>query len=306
MQLSRFKSSVKGFCTCPPKYNLNTYLGRCGHECIYCYATKFPSFNGPPIPRTLLVGQIEAIAKNTKPKLPVMISDCTDPYQPLERKHQITRNCIEALAKNGFPLLIVTKSDLVTRDIDLFRKTSTVVSMTITTIRENIAKRIEPNAPAPEKRISALQKIIDMGIPATVRIDPIIPYVNDDLDEFGMLVSTLAGIGIRQVTISTVKAVRGFFMKIKQVLPEKHEKIIKEYEDAEWLTGYKYLASDKRKAIVNKLRPIVIKHGLEFAACREGLPELNTALCDGSEYCRTTELTRHMESIKPSSSSQNA
>jgi len=305
MQLSRFNSSVKGFCTCPPKYNLNTYLGRCGHECIYCYATKFPTFNGPPIPRIVLVEQIEAMAKNTKLKLPVMISDCTDPYQPLEREHQITRRCIQALVEYGFPLLIVTKSDMVTRDVDLFRKTSTAVSITITTINEDIAKRIEPNAPAPEKRINALQKIIASGIPATVRIDPIIPYVNDDPDEFERLVSALADVGVRQVTISTVKPVKGFFTKIKQVLPEKHEKIVKAYEDAEWLMGYKYLAADRRKAIVNKLRPVVIKRGLEFAACREGLPELNTGLCDGSDYCRTTELTRHIELSKRVSSSQN-
>jgi DNA repair photolyase len=306
MQLSRFNSSVKGFCTCLPKYNLNTYLGRCGHGCIYCYATKFPTFNGPLMPRTVLVEQIEAIAKNTKLKLPVMISDCTDPYQPLERAHQITRKCIQALIEYGFPLLIVTKSDMVTRDVDLLRKTSTVVSVTVTTIREDIAKRIEPNAPAPERRISALQKIIDAGIPATVRIDPIIPYVNDDPGEFERLVFTLADIGVRQVTISTVKPVRGFFTKIKLVLPEKYEKIVKVYEDAEWLMGYKYLAADKRRAIVNRLRPIVIKRGLEFAACREGLPELNTALCDGSDYCRTTELTRHIELSKQVSSSQNA
>ncbi|HVP92610.1 MAG TPA: radical SAM protein [Acidobacteriota bacterium] len=296
MQLSRFNSSVKGFCTCPPKYNLNTYLGCCGHECIYCYATKFPTFNGPPIPRVVLVEQIVAMAKNTKLKLPVMISDCTDPYQPLEREHQITRKCIKALVDHGFPLLIVTKSDMVTRDVDLFGKTSTAVSITITTINEDIAKRIEPNAPAPEKRISALQKVIASGIPATVRIDPIIPYVNDDPDEFERLVSTLADVGIRQVTISTVKPVRGFFTKIEQALPEKHEKIVKEYEDAEWLMGYKYLAAEKRKAIVNKLRPIVLKHGLDFAACREGFPELNTTTCDGTAHCQTiTTLTKYIK-----------
>jgi DNA repair photolyase len=295
MQLSRFKSSIKGFCTCPPKYNLNTYLGRCGHECIYCYATKFPTFNGPPMPRTALIEQIEAMAKNTTVKLPVMISDCTDPYQPLEREHQITRRCVQALVKHGFPLLIVTKSDTVTRDVDLFRKTPTVVSMTITTINEDTAKRIEPNAPTPEKRINALKKIIDAGIPATVRIDPIIPYVNDDPSEFERLVSTLADMGIKQVTISTVKPVRGFFMKVKQVFPEKHEKIVKAYEDAEWLMGYKYLAAEKRKAIVNKLRPIVIKRGLEFAACREGFQELNTTRCDGTTYCENAGLANYIK-----------
>lgn len=294
MQLSRFKSSVKGFCTCPPKYSLNTYLGRCGHECIYCYAIKFPSFNGPPTPRLALVEHIEAMAKNTKLKLPVMISDCTDPYQPLEKTYEVTRKCIRLLVEFGFPLLVVTKSGMVTRDVDLFKKTSTVVSLTVTTINENIAKQIEPNAPTPEKRISALQKIVSAGIPATARIDPIIPYVNDDPSEFDGLVSTLAGIGVRQVTVSTVKPVRGFFTKIGQVLPEKHRKIIKAYEDAEWMMGYKYLAEKKRRAIINNLKPIVLKHGMEFAACREGFPELNTAKCDGTAYCENAGLTKYI------------
>jgi DNA repair photolyase len=236
------------------------------------------------------------MAKNTKSKLPVMISDCTDPYQPLEEVHQITRKCIQALVEYGFPLLIVTKSDLAARDIDLFKKTSTVVSITVTTIKEETAKQIEPNAPTPEKRISALQKIAAAGIPATVRIDPIIPYVNDDPTEFETLVSTLADTGVRQVTISTVKPVRGFFTKIKQTFPEKHEKIVKAYEDAEWLTGYKYLTVEKRKTIVNKLKPIVLKHDLQFAACREGFPELNTATCDGTAYCqKTATLTKYIK-----------
>jgi DNA repair photolyase len=296
MQLSRFNSSVKGFCTCPPKYNLNTYLGRCRHECIYCYATKFPTFNGPPVPRTALVKQIEAMAKNTKPKLPVMISDCTDPYQPLEREHQITRKCIQALVKHGFPLLIVTKSDMITRDLDLFKKTPTVVSVTVTTINGDIAKQIEPNAPPPERRIKALEKIIAAGIPVTTRIDPIIPHINDDPVEFETLVSTLADTGVRQVTVSTVKPVRGFFKKIKQAFPERYEKIVKAYEDAERLMSYKYLAAERRKAIVDKLRPIVLKYGLEFAACREGFPELNTTICDGTAYCQTTaKLTKYIK-----------
>jgi DNA repair photolyase len=230
------------------------------------------------------------MAKATRLKLPVMISDCTDPYQPLEVEHQITRECVQTLVEHGFPLLIVTKSELVTRDIDLFQKSSAVVSITVTTVREDTAKQIEPNAPSPERRITALQKIVAEGIPATARIDPIIPYVNDNLDEFETLVSALADIGIKQVTVSTLKPVRGFFTKLRQVFPEKHEQIMKAYEDTPWIMGYKYLSTEKRHAIINKLRPIVLKYGLEFAACREGFANLNTTVCDGTVHCRTTAL----------------
>jgi len=286
MRLPLFNSPKVGFCTCLPKYNLNTYLGRCAHQCIYCYAVKFPSFVGQTLPRLKLLDQIEDMVKNTKQKLPVMMSDCTDPYQPLEAEHKITRKCAEILAKHGFPLLIVTKSDMVIRDIDIFKRTSTVVAVTITTPNADIAKLIEPFAPPPEKRLSALQKIVDEGITAVARVDPILPTVNDDEKDFENLMLTLANIGVKQVTVATMKHVRGFFSALKQIDPKICEKLAKEYANGKWAVRYKYLPIEKRRRIIETLRPIVLKHGLAFASCREGLPEYNTTLCDGTAYCR--------------------
>ena len=294
MKLSLFNSTVKGFCTCLPKYNLNPYLGRCAHQCIYCYATKFPSFVGSPKPRLKLLDQIENMAKNTRLKLPVMISDCTDPYQPLEREYGLTRKCIQALSKYDFPLLIVTKSDLVLRDMDIFKKTKTVVSMTVTTLAEDIAKIVEPYAPSPNRRISALKKIAENGISTVVRIDPIIPTINDNEKDFEKLVSTLADAGVRQVTIATVKPVRGFFSSLRQTWLEVYERLNSIYSDGKWTLGYKYLHEEKRLKILERLRPIVLKHGLHFASCREGLQQYNTTLCDGSAYCRES-LSQYFE-----------
>jgi len=226
------------------------------------------------------------MAKNTRLKLPVMISDCTDPYQPLEKEYEITRRCIQTLSKHGFPLLIVTKSDLVMRDMDIFKQTKTAVSMTVTTISEDIAKTIEPYVPSPNRRISALQKTAEDGIPAVARIDPIIPTINDNEKDFEKLVSTLADVGVRQVTIATVKPVRGFFSSLKQICPEIYEKVNRIYSDGKWIMGYKYLHEEKRLKILEKMRPIVLKHGLHFASCREGFPQYNTTFCDGSAYCR--------------------
>ena len=288
MKLPTFNSPRLAYCTCPPKYNINTYLGKCAHKCIYCYAVKFPSFVGPPEPRLKILEQIENMAKNTKPKHPVMMSDCTDPYQPLEKQHLITRKCAQTLAKHNYPLLIVTKSDLVTRDLDIYKKTPTVISITITTLNEHIAALTEPHAPPPQKRITALQKSIEQNIPTTARIDPIIPTINDNKKEFKKLVSTLADTGVKQITIATMKPVRGFFSKLKQTNPKIYEKLVKAYADGKWTAGYKYLLEEKRWKIIKKLRPIVLSHKLDFASCREGLPQLNTALCDGTAYCRNT------------------
>jgi DNA repair photolyase len=226
------------------------------------------------------------MAKNTKRKLPVMMSDCTDPYQPLEAEHRITRKCVEVLAEHGFPLLIVTKSDMVARDVNLFKRTPTVVSITVTTPHENIAKFIEPFAPPPEKRLSALQTIVEEGITAVARVDPILPTVNDGEKDLESLVSTLADIGVKQITVATIKHVRGFFSTLKQTDPKICERLTKEYVNGTWAVGYKYLPVESRRRIIEKLRPIVLKHGLAFASCREGLPEYNTTLCDGTAYCR--------------------
>jgi len=286
LKLSLFNSPKNAFCTCLPKYNLNTYLGSCPHKCIYCYAVKFPSFVGKPKPRIKLLSNIEAMVKNTKPILPVMLSDCTDPYQPIEEKYGITRKCVEVLIKYGFPILIVTKSDLVLRDLELFKQAKALIAITITTMDSEISKLIEPHAPTPERRIKALEKLAKNRIPTMVRVDPIIPTLNDDEKEFENLVKKLANIGVKQVTISTLKPVKGFFSLLERLNPELSMRLKKIYSDGKWIAGYKYLNEKLRNQIVEKFRPIVLKYGLNFASCRENKPELNTSFCDGSFYCR--------------------
>jgi len=293
MKLPFFNVVKSAFCTCPPKYNVNPYLGRCAHRCIYCYAVKFPSFRGPTVPRLELKKKIVRMAEKTDPHLPVMFSDATDPYQPLEKKYEITRFCLQVLADHNFPLLIVTKSDLVTRDIDLFQRTRTVVSMTITTSRRDVARMIEPYAPPPQSRFAALKRITEEGIPTVVRIDPIIPGVNSDDDDLEAVISKSAEIGVKQVTASTLKPVSGFFSQIRKN-PSLFKKLSRAYRDGECISGYKYLNRKMRLEILEKVREKALQYGLAFATCREGFPQLNTAICDGSAYRRDT-LERFMK-----------
>ena len=286
MRLPSFNVVKSGFCTCLPKYNVNPYLGRCAHHCIYCYAIKFPSFWGPTVPRLRLREDIVKMAEGTKTKMPVMLSDTTDPYQPLEKRYLITRRCLEILVEHGFPLLIVTKSDLVTRDIDILKQTRAVVSMTITTPHDDVAKTVEPHASPPDARFSALQEVADGGIPTVVRIDPIIPTLNSDSKDLEAIVSRAADIGVKQITASTMKIVRGLLASLKATNPELSERLASIYSNGEWISGYKYLNREERFEILSRLRATVLKYGLEFATCREGFPQLNTTICDGTAYCR--------------------
>lgn len=287
-RLPVFNSSRSALCTCPPKYNINPYLGRCSHNCLYCYAIKFPSFTGPIIPRLKLKEEILEMARGTGMRLPVMLSDSTDPYQPLEKEYELTRACLETLSKYEFPLLIVTKSDLVVRDIDIFKKTPTVISITITTCRDDISALIEPNAPKPHARFTALKKIADENIPTVIRIDPIIPTVNSDLSDLKQIVSKASKIGVKQITASTMKMVRGLPEVMRSINPHLYSRLAKIYSGGEWIGGYKYLNRDLRLGILKALRSIVQEYGLEFATCREGFQELNTTICDGTAYCRRT------------------
>ena len=104
--------------------------------------------------------------------------------------------------------------------------------------------------------------------------------------DFERFVSVLADVGVRQVTISTMKPVKGFFSTLKRTSPEVYGRLVEIYADGRWVMGYKYLSEEGRRRTLERLRPIVLKYGLNFASCREGFPQLNTTLCDGTAYCR--------------------
>jgi len=287
LRLPLFKAARGTWCTCPPKYNLNVYKGRCAHGCLYCYSIKFPSFReGPPEPKKDLASRIVRMARATRPIMPVMVSDCSDPYQPLEAELGLTRYCLEVLAGQGFPLLIVTKSDLVVRDMDLLARARCVVSMTITTLDAELAKRLEPGAPSPSRRLEALSKLSEAGIPITARIDPILPGLNDDPSGLRELVEALADIGVRQVTSSTFKPVRGTLELFREADEGLYGVVSRAYERARWIGGYLYLPERNRYELMKMVRDLVVREGLEFAVCREGFKDLNTTICDGTAFIR--------------------
>ncbi|HDJ26049.1 MAG TPA: radical SAM protein [Candidatus Bathyarchaeota archaeon] len=297
MKLSPFRAARGTFCTCPPKYNLNVYKGRCAHGCLYCYSVKFPSFReGPPEPRKDLAERILVMARRTRPIMPVMVSDCTDPYQPLEAKLHLTRHCLKTLIEHGFPLLVVTKSDLVVRDAGILASGRVVVSMTITTLDAELARRLEPGAPSPSKRLKALERLSELGITTTARLDPVLPGLNDDPEGLRELVRAIAEAGAKQVTSSTFKPVRRTFSIIKEADEDLHELLRPAYSapGARWIGGYLYLPAKLRHKIMSIVREMALAEGLEFAVCREGFPELNTTICDGTAYLRSRGLEKFL------------
>ncbi|MDP4021464.1 PA0069 family radical SAM protein [Methylobacterium sp. NEAU 140] len=172
--------------------SLNPYRG-CEHGCIYCYARPthawlglspgldFESrlFTKPDAARLLAR---ELAAPGYRPA-PIAIGTATDPYQPIERTHRLTRAVLEVLAEARHPVSITTKSDLILRDLDLLREMAArdlvLVSVSLPTLDPALARRLDPRAPRPDRRLAAMRALAEAGVPVMVNLSPIIPGLTD-------------------------------------------------------------------------------------------------------------------------------
>jgi DNA repair photolyase len=210
----------------------------------------------------------------------ISIANSSDPYPHAEASEGLTRQCLEILAASSCKIQIITKSNMVVRDSDLLSKAPATVALTITTDDDDLAKLIEPFAPLPSQRLRAAQDLIKAGVPVSVRIDPIIPFVNDQPQE---LIADLACVGVKHLTCSTYKAKPDNWMRLTQAMPEVAEKLRPLYfRHGEKIGGNTLLPKVLRYKLLKSIRDLSVAQGMKFGVCREGLPGLNTAPCDGS------------------------
>src|SRR6478672_4739604 len=172
--------------------SINPYRG-CEHGCVYCFARPTHAYLGlspgldfesklfvkPEAPALL---EKELAAPGYEPRT-IAIGTNTDPYQPIERKHKIMRGILEVLDRAGHPVGIVTKSALVTRDIDILRRMAkrnlVKVAISVTTLDSKLARTMEPRASTPQRRLDALRQLVKVGVPASTLVAPVIPAIND-------------------------------------------------------------------------------------------------------------------------------
>lgn len=172
--------------------SVNPYRG-CEHGCIYCYARPSHAYLGhsPGLDfETKLYAKPDAAARlreelsrpGYQPAV-VALGTNTDAYQPIERKLGITRALLEVLAEFKHPVSLVTKSALIERDLDLLapmaRERLVQVFMTVTTLKHDLARRLEPRATAPARRLQALRTLAEAGVPTGVMVAPVIPVLTD-------------------------------------------------------------------------------------------------------------------------------
>jgi DNA repair photolyase len=172
--------------------SINPYRG-CEHGCIYCYARPAHAYVGfspgldfesqlffKPEAAQLLAKELSR--KGYRPR-PIHIGGNTDPYQPIERTLRITRQVIEVLDRFNHPFSIITKNAMITRDLDLMapmaERRLVHAAVSVTTLERRLARAMEPRAATPERRLEAIAKLSQAGVPCAVSVAPVIPGLND-------------------------------------------------------------------------------------------------------------------------------
>ncbi|MFC4668560.1 PA0069 family radical SAM protein [Seohaeicola nanhaiensis] len=172
--------------------SINPYRG-CEHGCIYCFARPSHAYLGlsPGLDfETRLIARPEAarvlereLGSKAYRVAPIAIGTNTDPYQPLERDMGIARACLEVLAEWGHPVAIVTKGTLIERDLDILAPMAARglvrVGISLTTLDAGLARRMEPRAPAPARRLAVIRRLSEAGIPVRVMASPLVPGLTD-------------------------------------------------------------------------------------------------------------------------------
>lgn len=196
----------------PFSWQINPYRG-CEFACKYCYARYTHEFmemrDGLDFERKIYVKKHSAWLlrqelKQVRPGQSIAIGTATDPYQPAERKFGITRAVMEEFARHeGLSLGLVTKSDLIVRDLDLLQLISArnrlSIHMTITTTKTDLARMLEPRAPRPDLRFSAVKKLVAAGISTSVNCAPVLPGITDSPKDLESVVRSAAAAGARSV-----------------------------------------------------------------------------------------------------------
>jgi len=276
--IRRFDPWQSSLCTCPSKLTVNPYTG-CDHNCVYCYARSYiPQFEKCR-PKKNFLKRLRREASELNGEV-VSLSNSSDPYPRIEAEAGLTRDCFKILADSNCRIQIVTKSTTVARDVDVLKKAPATVAMTVTTLDDDLARRIEPYAPSPAARLKTIEVLVNKGVPVSVRIDPIFPFLNDDSTE---LVASIAALGVPHITASTYKAKPDNWRRFAAVIPEISEKLKPLYwTQGERSGGCMLLPRDFRLKLLSEIRHLVLERGMQFGVCREGLSQLNTAVCDGS------------------------
>lgn len=224
-----------------PEWSMNPYRG-CEHGCVYCYARNSHEYWGfsagidfeskimvkPSAPQLL---REHFMRRNYKPQA-IMLSGNTDCYQPVEQKLQITREILKVFLECKHPVGIITKNALILRDLDILKELAAHnlvhVAISITTLDSDLQRRMEPRTSLPSKRLDAVRRLSEAGVPVMVMHAPVIPWLTDV--ETPKLIKACAEAGANRVAYTIVRlngAIGGIFTDwVHKNYPMKAEKVL--------------------------------------------------------------------------------
>lgn len=225
----------------PLMYSINPYQG-CEHGCIYCYARNAHEYWGfsagldferkimykPDAAKTL---EQQFNHKNYQVH-PILLSGNTDCYQPAERKFKITRSLLKVFLKYQHPLSIITKNNLILRDMDILEALNTKdlvhVNISLTTLNEDLRQKLEPRTVTGKGRLKVIEALAKRNIPVRVMVAPIIPSLNSD--EIPTILKSAADAGANDASFTIVRlngAISGIFRDwIEKAYPDRSEKVL--------------------------------------------------------------------------------
>src|SRR6478752_8479161 len=266
----------------PFEWTVNPYRG-CEFACKYCYARYTHEFmemrDGLDFERKIYVKKhtgwlLRQELKQVRAGQSIAIGTATDPYQPAERKFGITRAVMEEFARHeGLSLGLVTKSDLIVRDLDLLQQISArnrlSIHITITTTDTNLARMLEPRAPRPDLRFSVVKKLVAAGISTSVNCAPILPGITDSPKDLESVVRAAAVAGARSVAAIPLFlkpcSAKIFMPFLQEHFPHLVPLYRARYGDRA------FLPSDYQKRIAGLVSKLCRKHGIGVRSHNSGV-----------------------------------
>jgi DNA repair photolyase len=257
----------------PFTWTINPYRG-CEFACKYCYARYTHEFmelrDGVDFEQKIFVKQhaadlLRQELRHVKPGEDIAIGTATDPYQPAERRFEVTRAILEELARHsGIEIGIVTKSNLVLRDVEVLKEVvknnRLFVNITITTMNVDLARILEPRAPRPDLRLEAMQKLNQAGIAAGVICAPVLPGITDSPRDLEALVRATAQAGGKYIYANSLFLKPCSSAVFMPFLEKEFPQLVKSYQQR-----YKdraFLPASYRKRLSQLMKRLREKHGI--------------------------------------------
>jgi len=283
----------------PFSVSLNPYRG-CEHGCIYCFARPTHSYLGlsPGLDfESRIYAKVNAaqllrreLAKPSYRVEPIALGVVTDAYQPVERELRITRQVLEVLAAHRHPLVAITKSSLIERDIDLLaplaRRGQAFAAVTITTLDPVLARILEPRAASPARRLRTIRTLVDAGIPVGVSVAPLIPFITEpDLERVMEACAQAGATSASYIVLRLPWEVAPLFKAwLAAHYPERAERVMNRVR--EMRGGADYDASFAHRMKGEGLWADLLRQRFNHAARRLGLTGRNHGILDVSEFYR--------------------